>query len=61
MNTVITGAYIATVDGHGTEHADGYVAIVDGRIAAVGSGAVPAAYADFKRVDATGCLLTRVW
>ncbi|ONI84371.1 8-oxoguanine deaminase [Actinosynnema sp. ALI-1.44] len=58
MNTVITGAYIATVDGHDTEHADGYLAIVDGRIAAVGSGAVPAEYADLNRVDASGCLVT---
>nr|WP_042195335.1 8-oxoguanine deaminase [Kibdelosporangium sp. MJ126-NF4]CEL21946.1 Guanine deaminase [Kibdelosporangium sp. MJ126-NF4]CTQ92726.1 Guanine deaminase (EC 3.5.4.3) [Kibdelosporangium sp. MJ126-NF4] len=58
MSTLITGAYIATVDEHGTEHEDGYVAIVDGRVAAVGSGAVPSEYADLDRVDATGCLVT---
>ncbi|MCE7006185.1 8-oxoguanine deaminase [Kibdelosporangium philippinense] len=58
MNTVITGAYIATVDEQGTEHADGYVAVVDGRIAAVGAGAVPDEFAGFERVDASGCLVT---
>lgn len=56
--TVITGAYVATADAHDTEHADGYVAIVDGRIAAAGSGAVPGPYAEFERIDATGCLIT---
>jgi cytosine/adenosine deaminase-related metal-dependent hydrolase len=58
VDTLITGAYVATVDGQGTEHADGYVAVVDGRIAAVGSGAVPAEYAGLQRVDASGCLVT---
>ncbi|CAM3852387.1 8-oxoguanine deaminase [Kibdelosporangium persicum] len=58
MDTVITGAYVATVDERGTEHTDGYVAVVDGRIAAVGSGAVPEQYASLNRVDASGCLVT---
>ncbi|SMC85319.1 8-oxoguanine deaminase [Kibdelosporangium aridum] len=58
MNTVITGGYVATVDEQGTEHADGYVAVVDGRIAAVGSGAVPEEFAGLERVDASGCLVT---
>ncbi|MET0237529.1 MAG: 8-oxoguanine deaminase [Kibdelosporangium sp.] len=58
MDKLITGAYIATVDGQGTEHADGYVAVVDGRIAAVGSGTAPAEYADLRRMDASGCLVT---
>jgi cytosine/adenosine deaminase-related metal-dependent hydrolase len=55
VDTVFTGAYIATVDGRGTEHADGYVAVVDGRIAAVGSGAPPAG---LRQVDVSGCLIT---
>jgi cytosine/adenosine deaminase-related metal-dependent hydrolase len=58
VDTLITGAYVATVDGQGTEHADGYVAVVDGRIAAVGSGAAPAEYAELQRVDGAGCLVT---
>ncbi|MBP2322967.1 cytosine/adenosine deaminase-related metal-dependent hydrolase [Kibdelosporangium banguiense] len=58
MDTLITGAYVATIDGQGTEFADGYVAVVDGRIAAVGSGAAPAEYSGLRRVDGAGCLVT---
>jgi cytosine/adenosine deaminase-related metal-dependent hydrolase len=55
---LITGAHVATVDGQATEYADGYVAVVDGRIAAVGSGEPPAEFSSLRRVDASGCLVT---
>jgi cytosine/adenosine deaminase-related metal-dependent hydrolase len=58
MDALIVGGHVATVDGQGTEHEGGYVAVVDGRIAAVGSGAVPSQYAQLRRVDASGCLVT---
>jgi cytosine/adenosine deaminase-related metal-dependent hydrolase len=58
VDKLITGAYVATVDEQDTEHADGYVAVVDGRIAAVGSGPAPAEFAALRRVDGTGCLVT---
>jgi cytosine/adenosine deaminase-related metal-dependent hydrolase len=53
---VIEGCAIATVDADGTEYADGYIVIADGRIEAVGDGAAPAA--DGRRVHAAGCLAT---
>ncbi len=54
---VIGGAAIATVDAVGTEHAEGHVVVVDGRIAAVAPG--PAPVVDGARtVDGAGCLLT---
>ncbi len=41
---IIEGCALATVDGAGTEYADGHVVIADGRITAVGAGStVPAA------------------
>ncbi|MFY1631704.1 8-oxoguanine deaminase [Solwaraspora sp. WMMB335] len=65
---VITGAAIATVDAAGTEHRDGHLVVGDdGRIAAVGTGAVPAGLLDeltagrrteIRRVDGSGCLVT---
>ena len=57
---VLENAAIATVDAAGTEHPDGYVALDEGRIAAVGAGAPPAGLlpADVTRVDAAGCLVT---
>jgi cytosine/adenosine deaminase-related metal-dependent hydrolase len=55
MTLVIENCAIATVDGEGTEHADGHVLVEDGRIAAVGPGA---ASADGRRIDGAGCLAT---
>jgi cytosine/adenosine deaminase-related metal-dependent hydrolase len=55
MTLVIENCAIATVDGEGTEHADGHVVVEDGRIAAVGPGA---ASADGRRIDGAGCLAT---
>lgn len=54
---VIEGCAIATVDGAGTEYADGHIVVAGGRITAVGSGPAPAHdYA--RRVRADGCLAT---
>jgi cytosine/adenosine deaminase-related metal-dependent hydrolase len=58
VDTVITGAHVATVDGQGTEYSSGHVVIVDGRIAAVGPGAAPDSYAGLRQIDASGCLVT---
>jgi cytosine/adenosine deaminase-related metal-dependent hydrolase len=58
VDTLITGAHIATVDAQGTEFEQGYIAVVDGRIAAVGQGSAPAEYAGLRRVNASGCLVT---
>jgi 8-oxoguanine deaminase len=55
MTLVIENCAIATVDGEGTEYADGHVVIEDGRIAAVGPGG---ATADGRRIDGAGCLAT---
>lgn len=57
--TIIEGGHVATVDPSGTEHANGYVVIDDGLIAAVGGGRAPAPWrADAHIVDAGGCLIT---
>jgi 8-oxoguanine deaminase len=53
VDTVYVGGYVVTVTGE--EFADGYVAVVDGRISAVGSGAPPAG---MRQVDVSGCLIT---
>jgi cytosine/adenosine deaminase-related metal-dependent hydrolase len=54
---VIDGAYVATVDGRGTEYARGHVVVTEGRISAVGDG--PAPPVDGARsVDGSGCLAT---
>jgi cytosine/adenosine deaminase-related metal-dependent hydrolase len=58
VDTVIYGAHVATVDRQGTEYSSGHVVVVDGRIAAVGPGSAPAAYAGLRRLDASGCLVT---
>ncbi|TCO65816.1 8-oxoguanine deaminase [Actinocrispum wychmicini] len=55
MDALYYGAYVATVTG--SEYSSGYVAVVDGRIAAVGS-AVPAGFEGLRRVDVSGCLIT---
>ncbi len=54
----IEGGHVATVDGAGTEHADGHVVLDGGRVVAVGAGPVPPRYADAARLDARGCLVT---
>jgi cytosine/adenosine deaminase-related metal-dependent hydrolase len=56
MKTIIEGCAIATVDPDGTEHADGHIAIEDGRIVAIGEG--PAPQTGGRRIDGTGCLAT---
>jgi cytosine/adenosine deaminase-related metal-dependent hydrolase len=55
---VIEGCYVAACDDAGTEHQDGYVVIEGPRIAAVGSGRAPAAYAGAQRIAGAGCLVT---
>jgi cytosine/adenosine deaminase-related metal-dependent hydrolase len=55
MTLVIEHCAIATVDGAGTEHADGHIVIEDGRITAVGAGSTAV---DGDRIDARGCLAT---
>jgi cytosine/adenosine deaminase-related metal-dependent hydrolase len=55
---VIEGCAIATVDGDGTEHADGHIVIRHGYIDAVGAGPAPAAQEDDVRIDGRGCLAT---
>jgi cytosine/adenosine deaminase-related metal-dependent hydrolase len=61
MRTIIEGAYIATVDAVGTEHARGFVVIDGTRIVAVGEGNAPADLRDVSGitfVDGTGHVLT---
>ncbi|MEA2369774.1 MAG: 8-oxoguanine deaminase [Solirubrobacteraceae bacterium] len=55
---VIEGCYVGACDDAGTEHRDGYVVIEGPRIAAVGSGRAPAAYAGAQRIAGAGCLVT---
>ncbi|PPH36072.1 8-oxoguanine deaminase [Rathayibacter sp. AY1E3] len=69
---VLTGAHVATVDAHGTEHPVGHVVVDDSRIVAVGAGDPPAWALDGRsptglpaqeaiartRVDGRGHLLT---
>jgi cytosine/adenosine deaminase-related metal-dependent hydrolase len=54
----IDGCYVATVDTAGTEHPRGYLVLDGDRIAAVGSGPLPAAYAAAEHIDGTGLLAT---
>jgi cytosine/adenosine deaminase-related metal-dependent hydrolase len=58
MVFVIDGASVATCDGAGTEYASGYVVVDGRRIAAVGSGEVPAEFASAQRIDGRGRLVT---
>jgi cytosine/adenosine deaminase-related metal-dependent hydrolase len=55
---VIEGAYVATVDASGSEHAGGHVVVEGGLITSVGPGPAPAPPDGARRVDATGCLVT---
>ncbi len=52
---LLTGAHVVTMDDAGTEHRDGWVLVEQGRIAAVGDGAPPAAG---ERVDLDGAVVT---
>ena len=54
----ITNCAVATVDDAGNEYASGHVVVEDGRIAAVGAGGLPAGYADVRRIDGRGTLVT---
>ncbi len=56
--TLITGAYIATVDLDDREITSGWVAVDGKRIVGIGAGVVPDNYAKFSRIDGSGCLLT---
>jgi 8-oxoguanine deaminase len=56
-SVVIDGCAVATVDGAGTEHANGHVVVTDGRISAVGAGPAPET-PGARHVDGTGCLAT---
>jgi cytosine/adenosine deaminase-related metal-dependent hydrolase len=56
---VIERCAVATVDGAGTEYADGHVVVESGRILAVGEGPAPDDGATpARRIDASGCLVT---
>jgi cytosine/adenosine deaminase-related metal-dependent hydrolase len=54
---VLDGGYIATVDGQGTEYADGHIVVTDGRIVSVGAGPAPTVDGA-RRIDARGCVVT---
>ncbi|MGD9694718.1 MAG: 8-oxoguanine deaminase [Thermoleophilia bacterium] len=54
---LIEGCAIATVDPSGTEHAEGWILVGEGRITALGAGAPPAAEGA-ARIDGSGCLAT---
>ena len=56
--TLITGAYIATLDSNDREISDGWVAIDGKRIVGIGQSNIPPQFAGFDRIDGTGALLT---
>ncbi|MEI7549586.1 MAG: 8-oxoguanine deaminase, partial [Actinomycetes bacterium] len=56
--TLITGAYLATVDLQDREINGGWVAIDGKRIVGIGAGEIPSDYSAFDRIDGAGCLLT---
>ena len=56
--TLITDAYIATLDTHDREISNGWVAIDGKRIVGIGQSKIPAQYAGFDRIDGAGALLT---
>ena len=53
MTRLLTNAHVVTMDDAGTEHADGWLLVADGRIEAVGGGAPPDAD---ERVDLGGAV-----
>jgi cytosine/adenosine deaminase-related metal-dependent hydrolase len=54
----IEGCAIATLDGDGTEHADGHIVIEGDRITAVGAGPASDARPGARRIDGRGTLAT---
>ena len=56
--TLITNAYIATLDSNDREISDGWVAIDGKRIVGIGQSNIPPQFAGFDRIDGTGALLT---
>ena len=56
--TLITEAYIATLDSNDREISDGWVAIDGKRIVGIGQSNIPPQFAGFDRIDGTGALLT---
>ena len=56
--TLITEAYIATLDSNDREISDGWVAIDGKRIVGIGQSNIPPEFAGFDRIDGTGALLT---
>ena len=55
MKSLLADAYVVTVDDSGTEHADGWILVEDGVVAAVGSGEEPEAD---ERTGLAGALVT---
>jgi cytosine/adenosine deaminase-related metal-dependent hydrolase len=55
MSVLLSGAHVVTMDDAGSEHADGWVLVADGRIGAVGGGAPPEAD---EKVDLGGAVVT---
>ncbi len=55
MSVLLGNAHVVTMDDAGSEHADGWVLIADGRVEAVGGGAPPEAD---ERVDLGGAVVT---
>ena len=56
--TLITNAYIATLDSNDREISDGWVAIDGKRIVGIGQSNIPPQFAGFDHIDGTGALLT---
>jgi 8-oxoguanine deaminase len=55
---MIEGCAVATVDATGTEHANGYLVVEDGRIVDVGPGPCPGGHGPARMIDGSGCLAT---
>src|SRR6266849_3302569 len=55
MSLLLSGAHVVTMDDAGTEYADGWVLVVDGRVEAAGDGAPPPAD---ERVELGGAVVT---
>lgn len=58
MAFVVEGGAVVTCATDGAEHADGHVVVDGNRIAAVGAGPAPDAYAGLARIDGRGRLVT---
>jgi cytosine/adenosine deaminase-related metal-dependent hydrolase len=55
VSVLLSGAHVVVMDDAGSEHADGWVLLADGRVEAVGGGAPPDAD---ERVDLGGAVVT---